>query len=433
MRSLHAVVGAALIGAGAITVSGRAISSGQSGALVRLQGGSPVVQSGNISIVGVGTGNALHSQIGGGAGDYSAALMGRSQGGPLTIGVRGFHDGSGQGVRGDATNGTGVFGKGFVGVSAEGSLRGVSGQGIQGVYGHSPFDNGAGVYGYADGSGGVGVNAVSTTGYALVTLGTSIFQGNIGIGDPDPQLPIVVKASTSDVVYIQNRGGGRAMRVIADTDTAIWATTNAGLAALDARNGGANAAVFGYQTATLGSASGVYGRSDSPDGFGVFSQGKMAATGTKTFAIDHPLDPENQILFHYSSESPQPQNFYNGIVRTDERGYATITLPDYFAEINREPRYTLTVLDEGDSEDFVLAKVVSKIKGNQFVIRTSAPSVEVSWEVKAVRNDRYVQECGAPESVDKGKRRGKYLMPRLYGMPDSASMFQPPSKKSSDR
>ncbi|MCL6624470.1 MAG: hypothetical protein K6T17_07645 [Fimbriimonadales bacterium] len=63
-------------------------------------------------------------------------------------------------------------------------------------------------------------------------------------------------------------------------------------------------------------------------------------------------------------------------------------------------------------------RVVRKIQNNQFTIRTSAPHVEVSWEVKAIRNDRYVQKYGY-ETVQKKEDeiRGKYLHPELFGMP----------------
>lgn len=182
--------------------------------------------------------------------------------------------------------------------------------------------------------------------------------------------------------------------------------------------------VYGQNNVANNTGHGIYGNNPSGSGWAVFASGRSATTGTKSFVIDHPLDPENKMLLHYSSESPEPQNFYNGIARTDERGYATITLPDYYEAINRDPRYSLTVIDEGDSDMFVLAKVVRKIKNGQFVIRTSAPNVEVSWEVKAIRNDRWVQEKGAPTEVDKvGLQRGRYLMPSLYGQPDSNGMF----------
>lgn len=43
--------------------------------------------------------------------------------------------------------------------------------------------------------------------------------------------------------------------------------------------------------------------------------------------LSHPgvaadVDPANRYLMHYSSEAPEPQNFYNGLTELDERGEA---------------------------------------------------------------------------------------------------------------
>jgi len=151
--------------------------------------------------------------------------------------------------------------------------------------------------------------------------------------------------------------------------------------------------------------------------YAVYADGSFAATGTKSFQIDHPLNPENYYLNHFCTEGPDPMNAYSGNVVTDAKGYATIQLPDYFESINRDFRYQLTVVD-GAGEDFVQVRVVRKIRNNQFTIRTSAPHVEVSWEVKAIRNDRYVQKYGYKTEQEKEDSiKGKYVQPELYGMP----------------
>ncbi len=171
-----------------------------------------------------------------------------------------------------------------------------------------------------------------------------------------------------------------------------------------------------YGVYSLGSY-GVFGIASHPAGFGVYSSGNMGASGTKPFRIDHPKDPTGKYLQHYSAESPDVLNMYTGNTVTDADGYATIALPDYFGEINKDPRYTLTVINEGGT-DFVQAMVVQKIQSNRFVIRTSKPATEVSWEVKAVRNDLWVRTYGAPVQLEKqGAERGKYQHPELYGMP----------------
>ncbi|HMS57194.1 MAG TPA: hypothetical protein PKA27_17555, partial [Fimbriimonadaceae bacterium] len=164
--------------------------------------------------------------------------------------------------------------------------------------------------------------------------------------------------------------------------------------------------------------------------YGLFAQGSSGASGTKAFRIDHPADPLNKYLLHYSAEGPEPQNIYNGQVTTDDKGYATVTLPSYYESINKDARIQVSVVDESDSDDFVQVKIVQKVRGGQFVIRTSAPGVEVFWEVKAVRNDEFVQHHGAPVEIEKvGPEKGKYQHPDLYGAPPEMGMKYQPSQE----
>jgi hypothetical protein len=171
--------------------------------------------------------------------------------------------------------------------------------------------------------------------------------------------------------------------------------------------------VFGYAAAS-GGGYGVIGYAASSSGYGVYALGDLGASGTKSFRIDHPLDPENKYLHHYCIEGPEPMNVYRGTIVTDRRGFATVPLPEYFEEINKDPSYQLTVIDESD--DFVLAKVTHPAEGGVFKIRTSKPGVTVCWEVKATRNDAYVRKYGAPLETDKPAwEKGKFQHPELFG------------------
>lgn len=193
-------------------------------------------------------------------------------------------------------------------------------------------------------------------------------------------------------------------------------------------------ALYGYAPASSGTNYGVIGDGvGNGTSYGLFSYGRTGASGTKSFRIDHPQDPTNKYLLHYSAEGPEPQNIYNGTVTTDEKGVAWVTLPSYYEEINKNPRYQLTVVDDTAGPGFVQVKVARKIKDNQFMIMTSAPNIEVSWEVKATRNDRFVQKYGAPVEVEKeGRERGTYQDPSLYDAPaEMGVMYQAPSKAKS--
>ncbi len=194
------------------------------------------------------------------------------------------------------------------------------------------------------------------------------------------------------------------------------------------------AGVEGVATSSSGPNYGVVGRTNSnaPLAFGVFSQGNLGATGLKPFRIDHPFDPENEYLYHYSTESPEPLNVYRGTTITDAQGYAWITLPDYFAEINIDPSYQLTVVDSTD--DFVLAKVTHEIAENRFEIRTNKPKVKVCWRVEAKRNDLWVRAHGAPVEVKKeGREKGTYQQPELYGKPKEMGLGYRPTTHASER
>jgi len=120
--------------------------------------------------------------------------------------------------------------------------------------------------------------------------------------------------------------------------------------------------------------------------------GNLAVAGELTkglgaFKIDHPLDPYEKDLIHSFVESPDMMNVYNGNITTNESGYATVTLPDYFAVLNTDFKYQLTVFGE-----FAQAIIAREMSENEFIIQTSKPNIKVSWQVTGVRNDVYARE-----------------------------------------
>lgn len=175
--------------------------------------------------------------------------------------------------------------------------------------------------------------------------------------------------------------------------------------------------VFGYSQPTAGWGIGIYGQGGW---YGLFAAGNLTATGTKAFTIDHPEDPENKLLRHFSVESNEVLNMYRGIVMLDGNGQATVELPDYFELINIDFSYQLTGIGTPQPP-----YVLSEITGNTFEV-AGEPNTKVSWTVYADRNDPYLQQN--PESAEvivekTGDRQGKYLNPELYGMPESSAMF----------
>lgn len=289
---------------------------------------------------------------------------------PDLVAIAGYHTAT-EGVtyggvfESNSTNGHGVY-------ASANSLTGTN----YGVFGHSISTAGTGVFGFADAGNG------STVGVA----GQSLSTGGIGVWG--------VVTADSGTTY-----GGR-------FDNGSTSGTG----------------VFGWAAASSGTIYGVHGQSSSSSGYGVYSTGRFAATGTKSFQIDHPLRPETHYLNHFCTEAPEPLNAYSGNVVTDARGYATVQLPDYFEAINRDFRYQLTVIGT-----FAQAIIAEKIKHNRFVIRTDQAHVEVSWRVEAIRNDLWVQRHSyQTEQEKKDELKGKYLHPELYDQPKERGIHYQP-------
>ena len=133
------------------------------------------------------------------------------------------------------------------------------------------------------------------------------------------------------------------------------------------------------------------------------------AKGGGTFKIDHPLNPKNQYLIHSFVESPDMMNIYSGNATTDTNGFVTVTLPAYFEAANKDFRYQLTTIGT-----FAQAIIKEKVAGNKFVIQTSTPNVEVSWQITAVRSDKFANENRIVPEKEK-EFKGTYLHPELYG------------------
>ena len=120
--------------------------------------------------------------------------------------------------------------------------------------------------------------------------------------------------------------------------------------------------------------------------------------GSGTFVIDHPLDPDNLLLFHSFVESPDVKNIYDGVVVLDARGEAKIELPDYFMALNEEYRYLLTPI--GESAPGLYVK--KEIKRNRFTIAGGTPNLKVSWQVTGIRKDPFIIENPIIVEVEKG-------------------------------
>lgn len=409
------------------STAGGGLYPGASGVLGLVNTTTPGANSAGVRGVNTGQGSdgmgviGLHSGNGVGVYGRASGTAGGAMGGnfsafgPNSFGVFGNGDGSGVFGRGEPATGIGVQGWGVAttGANYGGYFRSFS-TGGTGAYGWASAATGTtvGLYGQTESATGYGV-----FGYAAKTSGGTV--GTYGLVESTTGVGVVGLAAASTGGTIGVEGVSHSFQGVAVAGLATNTSNGSSFGAYFTSRGTAGQGAHCVNTATSGTTYGVVGESLSPtNGYGVFSLGRTGATGTKSFRIDHPSDPQNKYLLHYSAEGPEPENIYNGTVTTDSKGVAWVQLPAYFKDINKDPRYQLTVVDDTAGPGFVQVKVARKIQGNRFMIMTSAPNIEVSWEVKAVRNDLWMRKNGAPVEVEKeGLEKGTYQQPELYDQP----------------
>jgi hypothetical protein len=316
-----------------------------------------------------------------------------------------------------------------------------SGDGVHG----SAYGTGTGIYGYStsgDGVQGTGNTATTfggffsntnTSGTGLICVGNNYVGGYLTNGSG-----VAAKGYNGVYAYGANTSGTGVIGV-GNNNASILTFTNGGGGAFTGDLNG----VAGYAENTNNSAYGVYGQYDGgvADGRGVYgwayptanwgygvygyggwysvyANGDLGASGVKTFLIDHPADPENKMIKHFSIESNEVLNVYRGNIILDENGEATIQLPNYFHLINTNFSYNLTPIG-GPAQMYVLEEINEEGK---FKIAGGTEGQKISWYVYAERNDPYIQQNPEKKQVvveKEGDRKGKYFMPELYNQPDS--------------
>ncbi len=267
--------------------------------------------------------------------------------------------------------------------------------------------------------------------------------GNVGIGTTDPQslLSVGGNGSSSYSIYgtNSNLGGVAVYGDASNTGNArnygghFTASGTDGVGVHGSASGtlgrgvygyagGANAyGVYGYASDDYGR--GVYGYAPATTGYAGYFDGHLNATGnitgaSKSFKIDHPLDPQNKYLLHTSVESPDMMNIYNGNVVLDGNGEAVVVMKDWFEALNMDFRYQLTCIG-----GFSPVYIAEEINNNQFKIAGGTSGMKVSWQVTGIRHDAYANANRIPvEEMKKEKERGKYLHPEAFNMPKTAGV-----------
>ncbi|MDO6598316.1 hypothetical protein Q4512_15435 [Oceanihabitans sp. 2_MG-2023] len=249
-------------------------------------------------------------------------------------------------------------------------------------------------------------------------IGHGVLVNHSGADGRNAEFNINNTANTDAAIFSVHQGQGSAI-LAQNQNNSIVGTVNVGDFAYTGTDVTDHVGVFGYSQPVAGWGIGVLGQGGW---YGTFSLGDSSATGAKAFMIDHPEDPANKILKHFSIESNEVLNKYRGVAVFDATGKAIVSLPDYYDSVNKNPSYQLTAIGAAMPNLFIETEITNR----QFVVAGGVPNKKVSWEVTAERNDPYLQQNpNKRETVilKEGERSGKYLTPELYNQPKEKGMF----------
>ncbi|MCP3888498.1 MAG: hypothetical protein GY702_06445 [Desulfobulbaceae bacterium] len=174
--------------------------------------------------------------------------------------------------------------------------------------------------------------------------------------------------------------------------------------------------VYGKALGTTNTSYGIYGRTASDSGYAGYFYERVYVNGTLakaagTFKIDHPLDPENQYLYHSFVESPDMKNIYDGVVTLENNGNAWVELMDWFEALNQDFRYQLTPIGAPMPGLYI----AQEVQNNRFEIAGGEPGMKVSWQMTGIRHDQYAEQNRIlVEEKKPPAEQGTYLYPSKF-------------------
>jgi hypothetical protein len=312
------------------------------------------------------------------AGSAATRLNASSSGGAFWM----TQNGSGSGVRGEASIGTGgIF------VTHAPNHHALVAQ-------HQATTGGSGAALRADGAQNDGISAsTSNTG-----------QYAHGITAEAPDGFGVVGASAT----------GYGVAGTSDSWTGVWAvcTSGTGLYAQSSSGFGLN----GFSTSSYG----IYARNGNGLSYAGYFDGNINVTGSIDSAaiasrIDHPLAPATKVLQHAVVASPEMKNIYDGIVTTDAKGEAAVTMPTWFEALNGDYRYQLTPIG-----NWTEAWIASELADGHFTIASRQPKARIAWQITGIRKDAWAEAHRLDVELEKTpEQRGRFLHPVEHGKAES--------------
>jgi hypothetical protein len=337
------------------------------------------------------------------------------------IGVEAFGGGGGPdrggiGVLGQGGSSNGTFPAGS-GVLSQGGINfgsGPSGHGVEAQGGTSDSNlPGAGVK--ATGGNSLGnkgaAGVLATGGPSTVSIGGAGVEATGGNGKQGGDGIVATGGNTTSV------SAGVGVRAVGGIHTHSDGTQSGedGIIAIGSEGRGAGRFAGDALSARAGQGS----DGATPGRAGVFTgdveiTGALNVSGTKNFKIDHPLDPANKYLYHAAIESSEILNVYSGNVKTNKKGEAIVTLPDWFEALNKDFRYQLTPIGS-PAQGLYIAE---KVNQNRFKIAGAKPHMEISWQVTGIRSDAAMRQLTFKVEEEKPvHERGTYLSPEAYREP----------------
>ena len=362
------------------------------------------------------------------------------------------YSGNNIGIYGVSTMQTAIHGFGHVGYG----VGGVS-NGTHAIFGKTTKDGKAGIYGEADADGTAGVIGTNTKHANSCTLGTRLYgavatsdngvalYGRQGTSSFAAPVEAGVAGDGQDFGVIGRSVMGYGVYGISKTQQGVFGKSD-NVMYPGVQGESSSGAIHGYLGGKYGAlgdngswygvlghqSGGVYAVSITGGNNVVLANATRAGDftgnvritgnltvsgsisgGSKSFFIDHPVEPEEKYLVHVSVESPEMTTMYSGTIELDGSGQAVVELPSYFDALNRDIRYQLTCIGR-----WANVYIAEKVTDNRFRIAGGTPGLEVSWMVIGVRNDAWARKNRiVPEQEKTGADRGKYLHPESFDQP----------------
>jgi hypothetical protein len=297
--------------------------------------------------------------------------------------------GSGSGVRGEATIGTGGI---FL----------TSAPNHNALVGEHTGTSGTGAAVRADGGNNVGVYASTDVAtyamYGVSPAPGATVVGGISLATTGSGIGVKGLSQSSEGIGVSGEGGGTGVSGTTLAAAGVGVYGEGPSTGVSARALGTSAyGVFAWASAATGTTYGIWTQVNSASGWALWAvgdckvNGDLDVTGSVTApataaVLAHPIDPAGRRLRQESVLSSDRLVMQSGTATADHSGRATVQLPRWFEAIAGEPRYHLTPIGA-----FAPLFVEATLAGGSFGIGGAQPGQAISWQVTGNRRDAWAR------------------------------------------